>query len=184
VINTRRLANLSFGRSGSRMPFPGVRAVRLATVRGPCAAPALFINAPEWRRGTRRILHFTKDAWKNAMPSTTPLALSLVMTSCPGTSITCSMTFILRPISVDEGNHEIEARPQHSGVAAESFDGPVVALRHRLDAEEDRENRQENEDEDESVGAAEHFVNFPQMTYQAASNAKVEREAFNLQPRR
>jgi len=90
------------------------------------------------------------------------------------------MTFILRPISVDEGNHEIEARP----VAAESFDGPVVALRHRLDAEEDLENRQENEDEDESVGAAEHFVNFPQMTYQAASNAKVEREAFKLQPRR
>src|SRR5258708_23656827 len=43
--------------------------------------------------------------------------------------------------AVDEGNHKIEAGPQHSRIAAEALDGPVIALRHRLDAEEDREDR-------------------------------------------
>src|SRR5260370_955823 len=37
------------------------------------------------------------------MPSTVTRALSLVMTSCWGTSITCAMTFILRPIGAGGG---------------------------------------------------------------------------------
>ena len=37
------------------------------------------------------------STWKNTMPSTFTTALSLVMTSCEGTSSTCSIMLILRP---------------------------------------------------------------------------------------
>jgi hypothetical protein len=37
------------------------------------------------------------STWKNTTPSTLTTALSLVMTSCDGTSSTCSIMLILRP---------------------------------------------------------------------------------------
>src|SRR5205085_1008805 len=37
------------------------------------------------------------NTWKNATPSTVTVALSLVITSCSGIEITCSIMFILRP---------------------------------------------------------------------------------------
>ena len=37
------------------------------------------------------------STWKNTTPSTFTTALSFVITSCEGTSRTCSIMFILRP---------------------------------------------------------------------------------------
>ncbi len=37
------------------------------------------------------------NTWKKATPSTVTVALSLVITSCSGMLITCSIMFILRP---------------------------------------------------------------------------------------
>src|SRR5215218_3236106 len=37
------------------------------------------------------------NTWKKATPSTVTVALSLVITSCSGIEITCSIMFILRP---------------------------------------------------------------------------------------
>ena len=42
------------------------------------------------------------------------------------------------------------------GVAAEALDGPVVALRHGLDAGEQRQDRKHDDDEDEDVEAEQH----------------------------
>ena len=49
-------------------------------------------------------------------------------------------------------------RPGRSvrGVFAEALDGPVEALRHGLDAGEERQNRERNDDENEDVEAEEH----------------------------
>src|SRR5215831_12593413 len=62
---------------------------------------------------------------------------------------------------VDEGDDQVKAGPQHSRVAAESLNGPIIALWHRLDAEKDRENGQKDDDEDENVVAAEHLSTSP-----------------------
>jgi hypothetical protein len=46
---------------------------------------------------------------------------------------------------VDEGDDDVQPRRQGVGVFAEPLDGPVIALRHRLDAGDQRDDDEQNQ---------------------------------------
>ncbi len=53
--------------------------------------------------------------------------------------------------AIEIGNDDVEPRRQRAGVFAEPLDGPVEALRHRLDAGEQRKNNQQHKRDGEDV---------------------------------
>ena len=53
--------------------------------------------------------------------------------------------------AVEIGNDDVQPRRQRAGVFAESLDGPVVALRHRLDAGKQRKDHQQHKRNGENV---------------------------------
>jgi hypothetical protein len=63
--------------------------------------------------------------------------------------------------AIDERDHQIKAGLEDPGVAAEPLYGPMIPLRHRLDAEEYRQDRQKDDEHDDHVAAAEHHGHFP-----------------------
>ena len=83
------------------------------------------------------------------MPSTFTTALSLVITSWLGTSITCSIMLILRPTRSKIGD-ETEPGLQRVGVLAEALDRPSIALRHELDRPEDEDDGRKKKDENKN----------------------------------
>ena len=85
------------------------------------------------------------------------MALSLVITSWLGTSITCSITLMLAPDAVDERDDEGEAGMERARVAAEALDRIVVALRHDFDARRDHRDKQNEQSNGEDI-EAEHWA--------------------------
>ena len=55
--------------------------------------------------------------------------------------------------AVEIGNDDVQPRRQRAGVFAEPLDGPVIALRHGLDAREQRDNDEQNKGNREDVEA-------------------------------
>jgi hypothetical protein len=53
--------------------------------------------------------------------------------------------------AVEIGDDDVEPRRQRAGIFSEPLDGPVIALRHGLDAGKQRENNQENKRNRENI---------------------------------
>jgi hypothetical protein len=88
------------------------------------------------------------------MPSTLTIALSRVMTSWLGTSITCSiMLSLLAPDAVDERDDEGEPRPERARISAEALDRVIVALGYDLYAGDDDEDEKDKQENDEDIEA-------------------------------
>ena len=74
---------------------------------------------------------------------------------------------------------QIEAGLQRAGVAAEPLDGPVIALRHRLDAGEQRQNDKRYKHEHKYTGAADNPVHgrLPSITSNHIGGRPAARQA-------
>ena len=81
------------------------------------------------------------------------MALSLVMMSCEGMSITCSFMFILAPTRSMTGHEDVQAGAERARVAAEVLDRVVVALGHHLDRGPQRRDRQHDQQQREGLEA-------------------------------
>ena len=63
--------------------------------------------------------------------------------------------------AVDEGQDQVQSGRERAGVASESLDSPVAALRHGLDAREQEEKHQDDEDRYDDVQAREIHAALP-----------------------
>src|SRR6185312_1004626 len=64
--------------------------------------------------------------------------------------------------AIEERHDQVEAGVERARVAAKPFDGPVIALPHRFDAGEDRQDDEQNEDDDEDVDPEQHLISLRQ----------------------
>ena len=102
------------------------------------------------------------------MASTWTVTLSLVITSCCGTSSTCSIMLTLRPDRLHEGRQDGDAGLERAGVAAETLDRVFVALRHDLDGANEDDRRQGDQDKRKKMqrarGGQDHAGNLTQLS--------------------